>query len=129
MKKISLLILSAAFVLTTFGQNATDTNFVTIVSAVNWIPDGKSLLLNIVKFDKTRKVPPVFGGYIFNIESKKLESLGFTGGGRAASPDGKQIAFVKTKENNKGDIYLYDLTTKQESVLVTDTFNKVSPGW
>src|SRR5882757_422322 len=122
-KKIFFLILSAAFVSTTFGQNATDTNFVTIISAVNWMPDGKSLLLNIVKFDKTRKVPPVFGGYMFTIQNKKLESLGFTGGGRAASPDGKQIIFVKTNQNNKGDIYLYDLTTKKEAPLVIDTFN------
>jgi dipeptidyl aminopeptidase/acylaminoacyl peptidase len=128
MKKIFLLILIAVS-LKAFTQNAADSNFVTVITAVNWMPDGKSLLLNVVKFDKTRKTPPVFRGFTFIPEGKKLEPLGFDGGGRAASPDGKTLVFVKTKENNKGDIYLYDLTTKQETALVTDTFNKAAPNW
>jgi len=111
------------------AQNAADTNFVTVITAANWMPDGKALLLNIVKFDKTRKVPPVFKGFTFTLDGKKLEPLGFDGGGRAASPDGKKLVFIKTKENNKGDIYLYDLITKQETPLVVDTFNKASPNW
>jgi Tol biopolymer transport system component len=111
------------------AQNAADTNFITVITAANWMPDGKALLLNIVKFDKTRKVPPSFKGFTFTLDGKKLDPLGFDGGSRAASPDGKQLVFVKTKENNKGDIYLYDLTTKQETALVTDTFNKHSPNW
>lgn len=128
MKKI-LLVLLTVISFTAFTQNAADSNFVTMITAANWMPDGKALLLNIVKFDKTRKVPPVFGGYIFNVNEKKLLPLDFDGGSRAASPDGKTLAFVKIKENNKGDIYLYDLTTKQESALVTDTFNKGAPNW
>jgi Tol biopolymer transport system component len=83
----------------------------------------------VVKFDKTRKVPPVFRGFTFTLDGKKLEPLGFDGGSRAASPDDKQLVFVKTKENNKGDIYLYDLISKQETALVVDTFNKNSPNW
>ena len=112
-----------------FAQNSADTNFVTMITAANWMPDGKALLLNIVKFDKTRKVPPVFKGFTFTLDGKKLEPLGFDGGSRAASPDGKKLVFIKTKENNKGDIYLYDLTTKQETPLVVDTFSKASPSW
>jgi Tol biopolymer transport system component len=128
MRKIILATL-LIFSIKVFAQNAADSNFVTVITAANWMPDGKSLLLNIVKFDKTRKVPPVFKGFNFNIEGKKLEPLGFDGGSRSASPDGKQLAYVKTKENNKGDIYLYDLVTKQETALVVDTFNKNSPNW
>src|SRR5258705_9581014 len=104
MKKIIvfLLLLNSTIV---FSQNAADSNFVTVITAANWMPDGKSLLLNVVKFDKTRKVPPVFKGFTFTLEGKKLDLLGFDGGSRAASPDGKKLVFVKTKENNKGDIY------------------------
>jgi Tol biopolymer transport system component len=128
MRKILLLVIFSGSV-KAFSQDLADSNFVTMITAANWMPDGKALLLNIVKFDKTRKVPPVFKGFLFSLEGKKLDPLGFEGGSRAASPDGKQLVFVKTKENTKGDIYLYDLITKQESPLVTDTFNKASPNW
>ncbi|MEI9810973.1 MAG: hypothetical protein WDO16_25550 [Bacteroidota bacterium] len=124
-----ILLLSITVSLSVSAQNAADSNFITVITAANWMPDGKALLLNVVKFDKTRKVAPVFRGFTFTLEGKKLEAPGFDGGGRAASPDGKKLVFVKTKENNKGDIYLYDLVTKQESALVVDTFNKTSPGW
>ncbi len=128
MKKIVLLAISVVCSCGAFSQTA-DSNFVTVITAANWMPDGKALLLNIVKFDKTRKVPPVFKGFTFTLEGKKLEPLGFDGGSRSASPDGKTLAYVKQKENNKGDIYLYDLVTKQETALVVDTFNKNSPNW
>jgi dipeptidyl aminopeptidase/acylaminoacyl peptidase len=128
MKKTLFLIL-LTISLKAFTQNPADTNFVTVITAANWMPDGKALLLNIVKFDKTRKVPPVFKGFTFTLDGKKLDPLDFDGGARAAAPDGKKLVFVKTKENNKGDIYLYDLITKQETPLVVDTFNKASPNW
>ncbi|MEO7982829.1 MAG: hypothetical protein ABI688_01985, partial [Bacteroidota bacterium] len=114
---------------TAFSQNAVDSNFVTVITAANWMPDGKALLLNLVKFDKTRKVAPVFKGFLFTVEGKKLAPLDFQGSNSTASPDQKTIAFVKLKENNKGDIYLYDIGTKQETALVVDTFNKNSPNW
>ncbi len=128
MKKILALTLFLAGCSKIFSQVA-DTNFVTVITAANWMPNGKSLLLNIVKFDKTRKVPPANKGFIFMIDGKKMEPLGFTGGSRAASPDGKTLVFVRPNENNKGDIYLYDLVTKQETVLVADTFHKAAPDW
>ena len=129
MKTIVACILLLFVSVRSFSQNAADSNFVTVITAANWMPDGKSLLLNIVKYDKTRKVPPVFRGFNFTLDGKKLDPLGFDGGGRAASPDGKTVVFVKQKENNKGDIYLYDLVKKQEAALVVDTFNKNSPNW
>lgn len=128
MKRILLLVV-IVMSLEAFAQNMPDSNFVTMITAANWMPDGKSLLLNIVKFDKTRKAPPAFKGFTFKLDEKKLEPLAFDGGNRSASPDGRTLAFVKTNQNNKGDIYLYDLATKQETPLVTDTFNKNSPNW
>ena len=129
MKRTILLALVTATSFCSDAQDPADTNFVTIISAASWLPGGKTLLLNMVKFDKSRKVPPVFRGYRFDIEKNKLEPLGFEGGSRSSSPDGKTIAFIKPKENNKGDIYLYDLASKKETALVVDTFNKNSPNW
>lgn len=63
-----------------FAQNTADSNFVTVITAANWMPDGKSLLLNVVKYDKTRKVAPVFRGFNFTLDGKKLAPLGFDGG-------------------------------------------------
>ncbi|HEX7845619.1 MAG TPA: hypothetical protein VF476_07415 [Chitinophagaceae bacterium] len=129
MKKITLFFLLLTGSATSFSQTNTDSNFVIIISAVNWMPDGKSLLLNIVKFDKTRKLPPVNKGFTFSIADKKLTPMDFEGNSRAASPDGKQLVFVKQNENNKGNIYLYDIATKKETALVVDTFHKSAPGW
>jgi Tol biopolymer transport system component len=128
-KKIIAFIPALCCSVQLFSQNAADTNFVTVITAANWMPDGKVLLLNVVKFDKTRKVPPVFKGFSFTIEGKKLEPLDFEGNSRAASPDGKTLVFIKPKPNNKGDVYLYDLASKKETALVVDTFGKFSPGW
>lgn len=111
------------------GQSSADSNFVTMITSANWMPDGQALLLSIVKFDKTRKSPPVSKGFTYHLQRNKLEPLDFEGAGRAASPDGKKLVFVKTKENNKGDIYLFDLAAKMESALVVDTFHKFAPGW
>jgi Tol biopolymer transport system component len=112
-----------------FSQPAADSNFVTMITSVNWMPGGKALLLNIVKFDKTRKTAPVSRGFNFSLETKKLVPLEFEGNSRAASPDGNTFVFVKPKENSKGDIYLFDATTKKVTALVVDTFSKFSPNW
>lgn len=128
MKKVFLLILLVPFS-KAFTQNPADTNFVTMITSVNWMPDGRAMLLNIVKFDKTRKTPPVIKGFTFSLSDKQLLPLEFEGSGRAASPDGKTLVFLKQKEKNKQDIWLYDLVTKQEMALVVDSFHKFAPGW
>jgi Tol biopolymer transport system component len=129
MKKHFLLITLLCGISNAYSQDAADSNFVTMVTAVSWMPDGKSLLLNVVKFDKTRKVSPVFKGFSFSLAKKELVPLAFEGNSRAASPDGRTLVFVKPKENNKSDIYLFDLATGKETALVVDTFSKASPNW
>lgn len=127
MKRIFFFLLLSAS-LEAFTQNA-DTNLVTVVTTANWAPDGRSLLLKIVKFDKTRKVPPVAKSFSFDINSRQLQPLFEGGSGLAASPDGKTIVFCKQNEKNKGDLYLYEIATKQQTALVTDTFHKFAPCW
>jgi Tol biopolymer transport system component len=128
-KKIFIFLLLLTVYTKAFSQVTADSNFVTVITATNWMPDGRSLLLNIVKFDKTRKMPPVNKGFTFSLADKKLEPMNFEGSSRAASPDGKTLVFVKQKGNNKGDIYIYDLAAKKETAIVVDTFNKFAPGW
>jgi Tol biopolymer transport system component len=129
MKKIFFFLLFSVS-LKSFTQNpGADTNFVTIVTTANWVPDGKSLLLKIVRFDKTRKVSPVAKSFSFDIKSRQLQTLFEGGSGLAESPDGKTIVFCKQNGKNKGDLYLYDIATKQQTALVTDTFHKFAPGW
>ena len=66
MKRIFLFLLLPA-TLNAFTQNAgADTNLVTVVTAANWTPDGKSLLLKLVRFDKTGKVPFVAKSFSFD---------------------------------------------------------------
>jgi Tol biopolymer transport system component len=87
------------------------------------------MLLNMVKFDKTRKVPPAFKSYTYDLAGRKLAPVSFEGNNKVCSPDGKTFVFTRQKENNKADIYLYDITSSKETVLVSDTFHKSSPGW
>lgn len=112
-----------------FAQNVTDTNFVTIITSANWMPDGQSLLLNVVKFDKTRRTPPSSKSFSYTLATTNLAPLGITGNTPSASPDGKWMVMAKRNDNNKSDLYLYDIVNNQESPLVTDTFHKSSPRW
>jgi Tol biopolymer transport system component len=129
MKKIVFLLAVVTACNTAFAQNASDTNFVTIITSVSWVPDGQSMLLNIVKFDKTRKTPPAFKTFTYTLSDKKLTSVAIPGNTPSVSPNGKSMVLAKPKENNKADIYLYDIATKTEMPLVVDTFYKSSPGW
>ena len=129
MKRIFLFLLFQA-TLNAFTQNsAADTNLVTVVTAANWTPDGKSLLLKLVRFDKTGKVPFVAKSFSFDINSRRLQPMFEGGSGLAQSPDNKTIVFCKQNGKNKGDLYLYDIATKQQSALLVDTFHKFAPGW
>jgi Tol biopolymer transport system component len=129
MKRLFLFSALVALYAKVIAQNMADSNFVTIVTTLSWVPDGKDLLLSVVRFDKTRKTAPVSKGFIYNLASRQLSPSGFAGNSPAASPDGKTIVFIRRKENNKADIYLFDRINKRETALVVDTFAKNSPGW
>src|SRR5258705_4192146 len=101
-----------------FAQTSpTDTNWTTAITSVNWVPEGKSLLLKIVKFNKPKKFPPVFKSYSFDIATRQLTPLFEGGNSLAASPDGKTIVFCRQNEKNKGDLYLYDMATQRQTAL------------
>lgn len=121
---LSLFFLSHHFL----TAQETDTNFRKVITAFSWMPDGQSLILNILKLDKSEKLPPSPGKYQFHLNNKKLEKLPIDGSGLVAAPDGKSIAYLK-RINNKPAIYLFDLSTGKERALVDDTLGKFSLSW
>lgn len=123
MKNLIIAVLLSVFANKVLSQES-DTNFVTMISALNWFPDGKAMLLNVVKFDKTRKMPPVSKGFTYSISNGKLEPSPFEGNGKTPSPDGKRIAFFRQNSRNKSDLYIYDIETGLESAVVVDSFHK-----
>ena len=126
MKNGFLMILAIISFQLTSAQ--ADSNFTTRVINFECMPDGKNLVLGIMKFDNSRKNPPVRGVFLFNSSLKKPELIIPDGASPAPSPDGNTLAFEK-RINNRGRIYLYDLKTKQEKELNNDTASQSSPQW
>ncbi len=114
-----------------FSQPApSDTNYVTRTTAIEWMPDGKAILLTLVKFHKTNRQAPFFSKvFEYDLSTKKVEELFDNGGNLAPSPDGKTIAFMKRDEPKHTDIYFYNTGSKQQTVLQTDTLQKNALGW
>ncbi len=98
------------------------------ISAVAWMPNGKSIILNVVKIDKTKKTAPIFKKFIFDIQSNTIELLPVDGGGLVVSPDGKLVAYIK-RVNEIDQIFLYDLVTKKDKLLVGDSLRKYAVNW
>jgi Tol biopolymer transport system component len=114
-----------------FSQTAkVDTNYATRAVSAVWMPDGKSLLIAVVKYHKTDRQSPFFSKvFNYDIISKQLTPLLENGSNLAPSPDGKIIAFLKRDDNKKVDIYFYNTATKQETIFKTDTSRKNSLEW
>jgi putative intracellular protease/amidase len=105
-----------------------DTLFEKRISAFTWMPDGTSIILNVMKIDKTEKIPPISKKIKFSIPSKKVEYLPIDGGGLAVSPDGNLVAYIK-RVIDKDHIYLYDFSTKKNMLLVGDMLKKYALNW
>jgi len=131
MKSLFFLLATLAFANTVRSQiNNHDTNYATRAVSAVWMPDGKSILIAVVKYHKTNNQAPYFSKvFNYNIGTKQLVSLFDNGGNLAPSPDGKTIAFLKRDQNKRVDIYAFDLKTKREYVLYTDSSGKNSLKW
>jgi len=76
--------------------NKIDTNYAPRAVSAVWMPDGRSLLIAVVKYYKTERQAPFFSKvFHFDISSKQITSLFENGSNLAPSPDGKTIAFLK----------------------------------
>lgn len=131
MKKILvvLLALTAAFTASTQG-NSSDTNYTTRISSLGWMPDGKNLLLGVVKHHKTNhQAPFVSKVYLYSLQSGKLTFLFDDGSNLNSSPDGKTIAYLKRSEKKKTTIHFFNMDTKKEILLEPDTLGKYALSW
>jgi Tol biopolymer transport system component len=131
MKKIFLITALFFSGKTAFLQKpAIDTNYATSIVSAEWMPDGKSLLISVIKYHKTKENAAFFSKvYKYDIGLKKLTYLFDNGSNLAPSPDGKTIAFLKRDDNKRTDIYFYNTQTKQETVFKTDTSGKNALSW
>lgn len=99
------------------------------ITTIEWAPNGKAMVLSIMKVDPSGKPISPTKAYWFNLKKKTLDLLYENGGAGTVSPDGKKIAFARRKENGKSDIFLYDRISKKESGLVIDTVRLFGPSW
>jgi len=131
MRPLFILLIAVTFTTTTISQtNQVDTSYATRAVSAVWMPDGKSLLIAVVKYHKTDQKAPFFSKvFRFDISSKQLTPLFDNGSNLAPSPDGKTIAFLKRNDNKRADIYFYNTATKQETIFKTDTSRKNSLSW
>ena len=109
---------------------ARDTNLVTIVNPV-WMPDGKSIIISAILFDRTRKNLPKFGVFELNLLSKELKLLIPNASDAVPSPDQKTIAFARPTGARMfdNDLYLFDIKSGKETPLIVDTVAQFAPGW
>jgi len=131
MKNILLSILALGTASSCFSQQpASDTNFIIRINAVEWLPDGKQLLLSTVKFHKTdQSVSPISRVFLFDLATKKILPSLSNANKITVSPNGRTLAFYKRDDNRRENIFLYDLESGSETVLKTDTFRKYSLSW
>ena len=130
MKRINLIIGLLVTCFISFSQTVkVDTNYATSAVSVVWMPDGKSLLIAVVKYHKRGQAPFTSKVFNYDLGAKQLTYLFDNGSNLAPSPDGKTIAFLKRDDNKRSDIYFYNIVTKKETVFKTDTSRKNSLEW
>jgi len=131
MKQLFILLIAITFTNSVKSQsNKIDTNYATRAVSAVWMPDGKSLLIGVLKYHKTDQKAPFFSkAFRYDINSKQITALIENAGNLAPSPDGKTIAFMKRDDNKRSDIYFFNTVTKKETVFATDTARKNSLEW
>lgn len=98
------------------------------ISAFTWMPNGREIILNVLKVDRTEKKPPLAKKFRFNISTGSIELLPIDGGGLTVSPNGKTVAYIK-QVDGKDQIYLYNFSSKEDKQLVNDTLKKYAISW
>ena len=126
---LSILLISIASGLN--GQNKTDNeDYTTRISSIEWMPDGNSMLLGIVKHHKTNQQAPFFSKVVlYDLHKRNFRLLFDDGSNLSMSPDGKIIAYLKRSERNKRDIHFYSMVNGEKSIIKVDTIPKFALGY
>jgi Tol biopolymer transport system component len=130
MKKPLFLLLPLLSLVARAQPAPIDTNYTARAVSIEWMPDGKGILLSVVKFHKTDRNAPFYSKVLrYDLSSKQLEPVMENAGNLAPSPDGNQIAYMRRVDPKRADIYIYTVATKQDRLLPTDTMRKNSLSW
>ena len=117
MKPVILVIAAALSLCFVKAQpGTTDTNYTTRISSTEWMPDGRGILLGIIKHHKTHQQAPFFSKvFLYDVQTGQLKYLFDDGSNLAPSPDGKMIAFLKRSERKKTDIFFFDMAKRADN--------------
>ena len=109
MKTLFILIVTIVFTNPVKSQTSKiDTNYATRAVSAVWMPDGKSLLIAVVKYHKRGQAPFTSKVFNYDLDTKLLTPLFDNAGNLAPSPDGKTIAFLKRDDRKRTDIYFFN---------------------
>jgi Tol biopolymer transport system component len=131
MQMLILLVLAMSTASCLNGQNDTvNGTYVTRISSIEWMPEGNSLLLGIVKHHKTDRQAPFYSKVVlYDLQTRNLTPLFDDGSSLSVSPDGSTIAYLKRSEQNRKDIHFYKLLSGESSVMKIDTLAKFALNW
>jgi Tol biopolymer transport system component len=125
MKKLLFLCVVCCFTVHSFAQSMQHQKFTT-PTQFDWTPDGSGLYVTVVKVDTERGGPPQ-SSIFFASDNGQLNSIIKDGSAVSVSPDGKQLAFVRAVSAERfasNALYLFDLETKTEKLLLADDTRK-----
>ena len=120
--------MSASYI--SHAQLKTDTNYATRIVSATWMPDGQSILIAVVKYHKTDNKAPFYSKiFRYQLAGRQLTLVLENASNISVSPDGNSIAFLKRDDSKRTDVYFFDLKTKQEKMIKTDSFRKSAMKW
>jgi Tol biopolymer transport system component len=125
MKKLIILFVLCCAV-QVFAQLPPPPQKFTTPTQFDWTPDGSGLYVTVVKVDTEKGGPPQHSIF-FASSDGQLTPVIKDGSGVSVSPNGKQLAFVRAVSGERfanNALYLFDLETKTEKLLLADNSRK-----
>jgi Tol biopolymer transport system component len=122
MKKLLFLCAVCFFTVQLSAQSVPAHQKFTTPVHFEWAPDGSGLYLTVIKVDTERGGPPQ-SSIFFASSDGQLNPVIKDGSAVTVSPDGKQLAFVRAISTDRfagNALYLFDLETKTEKLLLAD---------
>jgi Tol biopolymer transport system component len=126
MKKLLFLCAVCCLSVQLFAQSAPAHQKFSTPVQFDWTPDGSGLYLTVIKVDTERGGPPQSNIFFANGDGQ-LNPVIKDGSSVSVSPDGKQLAFVRTVSGDRSasnELYLFDVQTKTEKLLLADGTRK-----
>jgi Tol biopolymer transport system component len=126
MKKLLFLYAVCCFSVHVFAQSVSQPRNFTTPVQFDWTPDGSGLYLTVIKVDMDRGGVPQSSIFFAN-NSGQISPVIKDGSAVSVSPNGKQLAFVRavsTERFASNELYLFDLETKTEKLLLADGTRK-----